>query len=113
RRCDPRTAAIGRSHCLGRLLGCSACDVPAPLPRAPVEQLAPVSSTRRKAPALVIALAAVFALAAVPAFADPTVASKQAEAQSVLGQVQKLDSSLERAVEAYNLANVELARTRS
>ena len=58
-------------------------------------------------------MAAVFALAAVPAFADPTVASKQAEAQSVLGQIQKLDSSLERAVEAYNRANVELARIRS
>ena len=32
-------------------------------------------------------------------------ASKQAQAQSVLGQIQQLDSSLERAVEAYNLAN--------
>jgi peptidoglycan DL-endopeptidase CwlO len=70
---------------------------------------APLSSTRRKAPALVIALAAVFALAAVPAFADPTIASKQAEAQSVLDQIHQLDSSLERAVEAYNLANVKLA----
>jgi peptidoglycan DL-endopeptidase CwlO len=70
---------------------------------------APLGSTRRKAPALVTALAAVFALAAVPAFADPTIASKQAEAQSVLGQIQQLDTSLERAVEAYNLANVKLA----
>jgi peptidoglycan DL-endopeptidase CwlO len=71
---------------------------------------APLSSARSKAPALVIALAAVFALAAVPAFADPTIASKQAEAQGVLGQIQQLDSSLERAVEAYNLANLKLAR---
>jgi cell wall-associated NlpC family hydrolase len=54
-------------------------------------------------------LAAVFALAAVPAIADPTIASKQAEAQSVLDQIHQLDSSLERAVEAYNLANVKLA----
>jgi cell wall-associated NlpC family hydrolase len=69
---------------------------------------APLGSTRRKAPALVIALAAVFALAAVPAVADPTIAAKQAEAQSVLGQIHQLDSSLERAVEAYNLANVKL-----
>jgi peptidoglycan DL-endopeptidase CwlO len=53
-------------------------------------------------------LAAVFALAAVPALAEPTIASKQAEAQSVLGEIQQLDSSLERAVEAYNLANVKL-----
>jgi cell wall-associated NlpC family hydrolase len=62
------------------------------------------------APAMVIALVSAFALAAVPAFADPTVASKRAEAQSVLGQIQQLDSSLERAVEAYNLANVKLTR---
>jgi peptidoglycan DL-endopeptidase CwlO len=62
------------------------------------------------APATVIALVAAFALAAVPASADPTVASKRAEAQSVLGQIQQLDSSLERAIEAYNLANVKLTR---
>jgi peptidoglycan DL-endopeptidase CwlO len=62
------------------------------------------------APATVIALVCAFALAAVPAFADPTVASKRAEAQSVLGQIQQLDSSLERAVEAYNLANVQLTQ---
>jgi len=62
------------------------------------------------APATVIALVATFALTAVPASADPTVASKRAEAQSVLGQIQQLDSSLERAIEAYNLANVRLRR---
>jgi cell wall-associated NlpC family hydrolase len=55
-------------------------------------------------------LASVFALAAVPAFADPTIASKQAEAQSMLGQIQQLDSSLARAIEAYNLANLKLER---
>ena len=43
-------------------------------------------STRRKAPALVIALAALFAVTAVPATGD-TVASKRAEAQSVLNQI--------------------------
>jgi cell wall-associated NlpC family hydrolase len=51
-------------------------------------------------------------LAAVPALGDPTIASKQAEAQSVLGEIHQLDSSLERAVEAYNLANVKLQRIR-
>jgi peptidoglycan DL-endopeptidase CwlO len=70
----------------------------------------PFISTRRKAPALVIVLAAASALAAVPALADPSVSSKEAEAQSVLAQIQQLDSSLERAVEAYNSANVKLAR---
>jgi peptidoglycan DL-endopeptidase CwlO len=72
----------------------------------------PLRSTRRKAPALVIALAAAFAVTAASATADPSVASKQAEAQSVMAQIQQLDSSLERAVEAYNLANVKLNRIR-
>ncbi|HEY6151404.1 MAG TPA: NlpC/P60 family protein [Gaiellaceae bacterium] len=65
-------------------------------------------STRRKAPALVIAFVALFAATAISASAD-TVASKRAEAQSVLNQIQQLDSSLERAIEAYDLANVKLA----
>ena len=82
-----------------------------PLPGGRLSSIQPPSrSTRRKAPASVIALVAAFALTAVPALADPSVASKQAEAQSVLGQIQQLDSSLERAVEAYNLANVKLTR---
>jgi cell wall-associated NlpC family hydrolase len=38
--------------------------------------------------------------------------SKRAEAQQVLGQLQQLDSSLGRAVEQYDLANVKLARIR-
>ena len=42
---------------------------------------------------------------ATPAVGDPSVASKQAEAQNVMAQVQQLDSSLERAVEAYLKAN--------
>jgi cell wall-associated NlpC family hydrolase len=84
-----------------------------PLPGGRLSSIQPPSrSTRRKAPAYVIAWVAAFALTAVPALADPSVASKQAEAQSVLGQIQQLDSSLERAVEAYNLANVKLARIR-
>ena len=51
-------------------------------------------------------------MAAVPATADPSVSAKRAEAQQVLGQLQTLDSSLGRAVEQYNLANVKLARIR-
>jgi peptidoglycan DL-endopeptidase CwlO len=50
--------------------------------------------------------------AASSSTADPTVASKQAEAQSVMAQITELDGSLERAVEAYNLANVKLAHIR-
>jgi cell wall-associated NlpC family hydrolase len=52
-------------------------------------------------------------LAVTPAVADPSIASKQAEAQSVMGQVQQLDGSLERAVEAYNFATTKLARVRA
>ena len=52
-----------------------------------------------------------FALTAASATADPgSIASKEAEAQSVMGQIQQLDSSLERAIEAYNLATVKLNR---
>jgi cell wall-associated NlpC family hydrolase len=59
---------------------------------------------------IVLAVAAVF-VAAVPAIADPgAVQSKRAEARQVLGEIQSLDSRLEHAVEAYNLANIKLAR---
>jgi peptidoglycan DL-endopeptidase CwlO len=37
-----------------------------------------------------------------------SVASKQAQAQSVLAQIQSLDASMEHAIEAYNLANEHL-----
>ena len=36
--------------------------------------------------------------------------SKRAEAQNVLAQIQEIDGQLERAVEAYNLANLKLER---
>jgi peptidoglycan DL-endopeptidase CwlO len=51
------------------------------------------------------------ALVAAPAARPtPSVSSKQAQAQSVLAQVQGLDASLERAVDAYNLANEKLGQ---
>jgi cell wall-associated NlpC family hydrolase len=43
----------------------------------------------------------------------PSVASKQAEAQSVLAQIQSLDGSLSHAIEAYNLANEKLRAIRA
>ena len=51
-------------------------------------------------------------IAAVPAFGDPSVSSKRAEAQRVMGEMNQLDASLGRAVEQYNLANVKLDRIR-
>jgi peptidoglycan DL-endopeptidase CwlO len=51
------------------------------------------------------------AFSTASASAEPSsLASKEAQAQRVLGQIRSLDSSLSRAIEAYNLANVELDR---
>jgi peptidoglycan DL-endopeptidase CwlO len=66
-------------------------------------------SKTRQAQAFVIGVAALCAAAA--ANADPgSVASKQAQAQQVLAQIQQIDESLGAAVEQYNLANVRLQR---
>ena len=52
--------------------------------------------------------------AAASANATPgTVASKQAQAQQVLAQIQTIDDSLGVAVESYNLANVRLQKIES
>jgi peptidoglycan DL-endopeptidase CwlO len=67
---------------------------------------------RRTAPAVIVSCFAC-ALAAAPAAADPSIAAKQAEAQRVMGQGQQLDSSLERAVEAYNFATTKLNKVRA
>ena len=48
----------------------------------------------------------------MPAFADPSISSKQSQAQSVLGQIQQLDASLEHAIEAYNAATIKLNKIR-
>ena len=49
------------------------------------------------------------ALASVKtAAAEPTVGAKRAEAQQVLAQIQEIDGELSHAIEAYNLANVQL-----
>ena len=60
-----------------------------------------------------MALSFAAALLATPAVGDPSIAAKQAEAQSVMGQVQQLDSSLERVIQAYDLATVKLNRVRA
>ena len=46
------------------------------------------------------------------AAADPTLASKQAQASAVLAQIHQIDVEVERAAEAYNLANIKLDRIR-
>jgi cell wall-associated NlpC family hydrolase len=70
------------------------------------------SGRKRQAQAFFLCIAAL--CAAASANATPgTVASKQAQAQQVLSQIQKIDDSLGAAVESYNLANVRLQRIES
>jgi cell wall-associated NlpC family hydrolase len=67
---------------------------------------------KRQAQAFLFCIAAL--CAAASANATPgTVASKQAQAQQVLAQIQQIDDSLGAAVESYNLANVQLKRIES
>jgi cell wall-associated NlpC family hydrolase len=54
--------------------------------------------------------AAALLLAVGSASADPSVSSKQAQAQAILAQVQQLGSDLEHTSEAYNYANIQLAK---
>jgi cell wall-associated NlpC family hydrolase len=49
-------------------------------------------------------------LAAVPAFADPSISSKRAQAQQVMTQLGQLSDSLERARSQYDAADAKLAQ---
>ena len=62
---------------------------------------------KRLAPVFVITVAAIGVAAGV-ASADPSVGAKQAQAQRVLGQINALDSSLERARTSYEQATYKL-----
>ena len=70
------------------------------------------SGRKRQAQAFVFCIAMLCAAASANA-APGTVASKQAQAQQVLAQIQKIDNSLGAAVESYNLANVQLQKIES
>lgn len=67
------------------------------------------SGRKRQAQAFFLCIATLCAAASAHA-APGTVASKQAQAQQVLAQIQKIDDSLGVAVESYNLANVRLRK---
>ena len=62
-------------------------------------------SARRAA---VVTVAVLGTLIATATAAADTVTSKRAEADRVMGQIQVLDSSVEKAVDAYNAAQMEL-----
>jgi peptidoglycan DL-endopeptidase CwlO len=68
------------------------------------------SAASRHAPAAILALAAAL-LVSGSALARPGgISDKRAEAQRVLSEIREIDSSVARAAEAYNLANIELER---
>jgi cell wall-associated NlpC family hydrolase len=49
-------------------------------------------------------------VAALPAFADPSVSAKRAQAQQVVAQLQQLDGSMEQAIAQYQYATIKLNR---
>jgi peptidoglycan DL-endopeptidase CwlO len=63
---------------------------------------------KQHAISLLAALAAALAATSAATAEPSSVASKRAQAQSVMAQIQNLDGSLEHAIEAYNLANDKL-----
>jgi peptidoglycan DL-endopeptidase CwlO len=70
-----------------------------------------MSWTKRRFPALAIAVAGLATLLVVgagSATADPSISSKREQAQAILVQIREMDSDLSHAIEAYNLANVQL-----
>jgi cell wall-associated NlpC family hydrolase len=68
---------------------------------------------KRLAAPLILAFVAALAVTASATPQPGSISSKQAQAQSVLAQVQSLDANLEHAVEAYNLANERLKEVKA
>jgi peptidoglycan DL-endopeptidase CwlO len=66
----------------------------------------------KRVPSLLAALGLAFAGAGSATAEPSSVASKQAQAQGVLAQIQRLDASLGHAIEAYNRANEKLKAIR-
>jgi len=71
------------------------------------------SSRTRQAPAIILATAALLAVLLTvvsSATANPSIDSKRAQAQAVLAQIEQSDVQLEKAIESYNYANVQLGQ---
>ena len=64
----------------------------------------------RHIPALLCAVATAFGVASAATAEPGPVASKQAEAQSIISQISSIETELSTAVERWNLANVKLGR---
>ena len=72
-----------------------------------------MTRTKRRISALAVGLAGLAATLLVgvgSATADPSISSKKQQAQAIMAQIQEMDSELSHAIEAYNLANVQLDR---
>jgi peptidoglycan DL-endopeptidase CwlO len=68
-------------------------------------------SNTRQTPTIMLAIAALLAAlltVAASATANPSIQSKRAQQQAVLAEIQQKYSTLEKAVESYNLANDQL-----
>jgi peptidoglycan hydrolase CwlO-like protein len=68
---------------------------------------------KRLAAPLILAFVAALAVTASATPQPGSISSKQAQAQSVLGQIQSLDANLEHAIEAFNLANERLKEVKA
>jgi cell wall-associated NlpC family hydrolase len=68
------------------------------------------STARRSAPLFLGALVVTLLAAASAVAQPPSAADKRAEAARVLTEIREIDSEVARAAEAFNLANIKLAR---
>jgi peptidoglycan DL-endopeptidase CwlO len=74
-----------------------------------------IRSRNRQTRALLLAFSALVVLlpgVVGSAAADPSISSKQAQAEAVLAEIHQMDATLEKAVESYNYANVQLEAIR-
>jgi peptidoglycan DL-endopeptidase CwlO len=84
------------------------------LPHVRVPQLrSHLIQPRRRKTAVALLFSVATLLAAGSSTAAPTVSAKQAEAQRVLADIQAIDSSLDKAVDAYNAAQMKLDAIRA
>ncbi len=95
------------------LLASPPCDRRRPPLRARRGHDREVVIRSKRRPAILGLVVAATLLSATPASSSPTVASKRAEAERVLADIQQLDANLGRAVEAYNAAQVRLDEIRA
>jgi cell wall-associated NlpC family hydrolase len=75
---------------------------------SPLTGISVISSRIRHIPALACVVAVAFGMASAATAEPGPVASKQAEAQSIISQISTIETQLSSAVERWNLANVKL-----